>query len=203
MKKPEYWENACSQLADTDNILAKLIQRYNTLTIQSRGNAFETLLRSIIGQQVSVKSADAVWNKFTQKFTPTKKNATKIIQATDEELRSCGFSRQKIAYVKNIAEFVDTHEEDYWQQTDPATMQQDLLAIKGVGKWTWQMFAMFYLNLPDELPMGDLGIIKAIKELYTVESAEEIVEMSEKWRPYRTVACWFLWRYLDDEPIQY
>ena len=187
--------------------MANLIDRYPRREFLSASpEPFVALLKSIVGQQLSVAAAHKIWLRFQNLFPAMDPRSVKD---GDESLyRDQGLSRRKVEYVKNIAKFFieKETEKDYWQNRSDETLRNDLLGIKGVGQWTVDMFMIFHLNRPDVLPLGDLGVVKAIRQLYfqgEERPKEAMLELGEQWKPYRTVASWYLWRHLDNEPVQY
>lgn len=203
---PSYWEQAKSDLSAADPVLARLISEYHGESLSSRRDAFYTLARAIVGQQVSVKSADAMWARFEALVSPL--NPQQTLAATNEAVRSCGFSRQKSLYVKEIARFFiekSVNDAFFAQKSDDEVMEA-LISIKGVGKWTAEMFLIFHLQRPDILPIDDIGLQRAVEKHYFREIRQEksaIMSKAEIWRPWRTVATWYLWRALDPVPVAY
>jgi DNA-3-methyladenine glycosylase II len=207
MSHPVYWHKAKKLLSEADPILARLILVHNQYTISSRGEALETLLRSIVGQQISVQAAASVWEKLAKKIGKIKpKN---VILISFDDLKSCGLSKQKVQYIINICNhFIDFSIKDhsYWEDRSYQSIYDELTTIKGVGPWTAEMFGMFYLLEKDIFPIKDIGIIRAMNQIYGEGKPldlEKIIAISETWRPYRSVACWFLWRSIDSEEVLY
>ncbi|OYW13822.1 MAG: DNA-3-methyladenine glycosylase [Rhodospirillales bacterium 12-54-5] len=206
MITPHYWTQATAHLSQQCRTMAAIIATYEGESMQARPDGFFTLLRAICGQQISVKAADAVWAKFTKAVKPL--TPQKLLRVRDTTLRACGLSGQKVAYVKNIAQFFAENEvtPEYWAARDDSEVNKALVSIKGVGTWTAEMFMMFHLARPDIFPIGDLGLIKAIDRHYTngvrLKPAEYIA-LAEPWRPYRSVATWYLWRAIDPVPVAY
>jgi len=207
--KPDYWARAKKELSKRDPVMKKLIAGYAGEGLARRGdNAFETLARAITGQQISVKAADTIWNRLVTKYNPLLPES--LLHADDTELRALGFSRQKVGYIKDIADkffykliAVSHHETG---DKDDAEIMRELMSIKGVGRWTAEMFMIFHLLKPDIFPIGDLGLQKTIQNLYFKSKKTPPARMekvAEKWRPWRTVATWYLWRSLDPYPISY
>ena len=208
MKKPQYWQESIDYLSNIDEILGELINKYSQSTLNTRNDALETLMRSIVGQQISVKAAASVWQKIIILFDDIKPD--NILLAGFENLKSCGLSKQKAQYIINIAEHFQSHnisDESYWQDRDYLNVYKELTSIKGVGPWTAEMFGMFYLLERDIFPLKDLGILKAINQLYCVDGVplriDQVIAISDRWKPYRTVACWYLWRSIDNEAVLY
>ena len=207
MSLPSYWQQSKEFLTHTDPKLAKLILEHQQYSISSRGEALETLLRSIVGQQISVQAAASVWGKLEKKIGKIKPE--NVILMSFEELKSCGLSKQKVQYIINICNhFINFSIKDhlYWENRSFESIYDELITIKGVGPWTAEMFGMFYLLEKDIFPIKDIGIIRAMNQIYGEGkplSLEKIIAISETWRPYRSVACWFLWRSIDSEEVLY
>ena len=207
MSLPAYWQQSKEFLTHADPKLAKLILEHQQYSISSRGEALETLLRSIVGQQISVQAAASVWVKLEKKIGKIKPE--NVILMSFEELKSCGLSKQKVQYIINICNhFINFSIKDhlYWENRSFESIYDELITIKGVGPWTAEMFGMFYLLEKDIFPIKDIGIIRAMNQIYGEGkplSLEKIIAISETWRPYRSVACWFLWRSIDSEEVLY
>ena len=204
--QPEYWDEACTVLMKQDRILRKLIPKLRDDGITSRGDPFLTLARSIVGQQISVAAAQTVWNRFealTPKVTP------KNILALDAQLmRAAGLSLRKVEYVKDLADHFQNkglNKVKWYLQEDDAVIKE-LTAIRGIGRWTAEMFLMFNLKRPNVLPLDDVGLIKAISKNYfsgETVTRSEAREVADNWAPYRSVATWYMWRSLDPVPVDY
>ena len=189
-----------------DRILKKIITQFKDTGVVSRGDPFLTLARSIIGQQISVAAAQAVWNRFEAsmpKVTP--KN---VLGMDKEILRSAGLSYRKIEYVQDLADHFQNKglAKTKWHSLDDELIIQELTAIRGIGRWTAEMFLNFNLKRPDVLPLDDIGLLRAISMNYF--SGEKVTraqarEVAENWAPYRTVATWYLWRSIDPIPVDY
>ena len=207
MSLPAYWQQSKEFLTHADPKLAKLILEHQQYSISSRGEALETLLRSIVGQQISVQAAASVWGKLEKKIGKIK--SENVILMSFEELKSCGLSKQKVQYIINICNhFINFSIKDhlYWENRSFESIYDELITIKGVGPWTAEMFGMFYLLEKDIFPIKDIGIIRAMNQIYGEGKPldlEKIIAISETWRPYRSVACWFLWRSIDSEEVLY
>ncbi len=210
MKKPHYWQKGSKELSKKDKKLAVFIERYQDKYLTSYGDAFKTLANAIVGQQISVAACDAIWQRLLD-LCPRKKITIKNFKKLKESaLKEIGLSRQKILYLNNIADYFIENKitEKYFKENSSAEIAEELLAIKGIGKWTLEMFQIFYLNEADVFPVGDIGLIKAIQKIYSspkrkFEDKESIVKYSKKWAPYRTIATWYLWRTIDTEPVHY
>ena len=170
----------------------------------SRGDLFYTLIRSVIGQQISVKAASTVWSRFCERIGDIEpKN---ILSADIEELRSCGLSKRKAEYVIGISESWPDYHSLKWKEMSDEEIIQELIKLRGVGKWTAEMILIFTMLRPDVFPIGDIGMIRGIEKSYNSGekmSREELYAISEKWKPWRTVACCFMWRTVDPEPVEY
>ena len=198
--KPDFWPAATAHLARRDKVLRKLVKAGPRADLASRGDAFQTLARAIVGQQISVKAAQSIWGRFVEcvgKVTPDN------VEATDgAAMRACGFSGQKVVYVKDLARHFNSGEVKprRWAKMDDETIIEELVAVKGIGRWTVEMFLIFHLLRPDVLPVDDLGLRRAMERAYN-EGAPltraEMREIGEPWAPYRSVATWYLWRSLD------
>jgi DNA-3-methyladenine glycosylase II len=203
---PDYWHNAARLLARRDPVLKKLVKAYPEANLRSRGNAFSTLARSITGQQISVKAAQSVWDRIVAaagKIAPQN-----ILDMKDEDLRGCGLSRQKVAYFKDLARHFDDGriKPHRWTHEDDDTVIRELAEVKGIGRWTAEMFLMFYLLRPNVLPLDDIGLQRAMERLYNEGAAlskDEMRKIAQCWDPWCTVATWYLWRSLDPIPVEY
>lgn len=206
MTPPPYWQDAIAYLSDQDEIMAQLITTYCDETLMNYHNPFYTLMRAIVGQQISVKAADAIWARLElniQTFSPQK-----LLEIDETQLRQWGLSRQKISYITNIAHgFEDgIFTPHLWSTMSDQEVANQLISIKGIGRWTAEMFLIFHLHRPDIFPIADLGLINAVNCHYSQESSlskQSILDLSQQWKPYRTVATWYLWRSLDPVPVQY
>ena len=203
---PDYWTRATAHLAASDPVLARVIADYPTQRLERRGDAFETLARAIVGQQVSVKSAQAVWSRIEQAVGEI--GAPTVAAAPDDALRGCGLSRQKLGYLNDLAgRFLSGARVPLrWADQDDDEVSAELMAVKGIGRWTADMFLIFNLLRPDVLPVGDIGLQRAMGRHYgdggkLDPDAIEII--AAPWRPWRSVATWYLWRSLDPIPVAY
>ena len=202
--RPEYWDMAKKELSRKDDVLHEIINEYNDLELVSRGDLFYTLIRSVIGQQISVKAASTVWSRFCERIGDIEpKN---ILSADIEDLRSCGLSQRKAEYVIGISESWSDYDSVEWKEMSDEEIIQKLIKLRGVGKWTAEMILIFTMLRPDVFPIGDIGMIRGIEKSYNSGermSVEELYAISEKWKPWRTVACCFMWRTVDPEPVEY
>ncbi|MDP1536588.1 MAG: DNA-3-methyladenine glycosylase 2 family protein [Burkholderiales bacterium] len=206
MKAPAWWQRASRQLGAADPILGALITRYQGLTLASRGDAFQTLARSIIGQQISVKAAQSVWDRFTAAVGDMQPQS--VLRLSEIQMRGCGLSGQKVKYLYDLSERFagGTLDVARWHDMDDETLIADLTQVKGIGRWTAEMFLIFYLTRPDVFPLGDLGLQRALRLHYNKGrplSERRIATLSRLWTPWRSAATWYLWRSLDPLPVEY
>lgn len=206
MNATPYWLEARQSLEKVDPVLAELIRAAKGSVLRPRHDPFFSLSRSIVAQQISVFAAESVWQKLLTHLgaiTPE----TVAIQ-TEESLRNCGLSRPKARYLINLAEqFINgSLEQESWHQMDDEAVIENLTQVKGIGRWTAEMFLIFYLLRPDVLPVADVGVQKAIANHFNGGvrlNAEAMISIAEPWRPWRSVAVWYLWRSLDVVPVEY
>lgn len=186
--------------------MATLIKRYQGHGLASRGQPFVTLLRSIIGQQISVKAADAVWRRFSDALpAPTPE---KLLAIPEDTLRASGLSTRKVEYVRDLAQrFLDAHiQPERWPTMSDAEVANELVATRGIGVWTAEMVLIFNLLRPNVFPLDDKGLIKAIALMYcegNLPDRQALRAIGERWHPWRTVATWYLWRSLDPVAVEY
>ena len=203
---PDYWENAKVELIKRDRILRKLIPQFGDLHLTGRGEAFMTLARSIIGQQISVKAAETVWQRFLlvcPACTPAQ-----VIKAGAAPLSGCGLSKRKADYILDLAEHFKAKrvQADKWAEMEDEAVIAELIQIRGIGRWTAEMFLIFNLMRPNILPMDDVGLLNSISLNYfsgEPVSRSDIREVAANWEPWRTVATWYLWRSLEPVPVAY
>lgn len=202
--RPEYWDTAKKELCRKDDVLHGIINQFDDLELVSRGDLFYTLIRSVIGQQISVKAASTVWSRFCERIGDIKPE--NILSADIEELRSCGLSQRKAEYVIGISESWSDYDSLEWKEMSDEEIIQELIKLRGVGKWTAEMILIFTMLRPDVFPIGDIGMIRGIEKSYNSGermSREELYAISDNWKPWRTVACCFMWRTVDPEPVEY
>ena len=202
---PEYWSEACAELCVKDPVLAKVIKKYPEPILTSKGDLFSTLIRSIVGQQISVLAADAIWGRFIALVGEV--SPEPILKPTPEMLKNCGLTSRKVEYIRGISEtWTKEYVEIDWEVLSDDEVKRKLIALRGVGPWTAEMILMFSLLRPDIFPIDDIGAIRAIENIYNggeVMSKEALLDQADNWAPWRTVATWFLWRTIDDEPVEY
>jgi DNA-3-methyladenine glycosylase II len=204
--RPAYWDKACADLVKRDRILKKLIPKFGPVHLMSRGDPFVTLARSVVGQQISVASAQAAWQRVESacpKLVPQQ-----FLKLGQEKLMACGLSRRKAEYILDLAEhFVSgALHVGKWTSMDDEAVIAELTQIRGIGRWTAEMFLIFNLSRPDVLPLDDLGLIRAISVNYfsgEPVTRSEAREVAANWEPWRTVATWYMWRSLDPLPVDY
>ena len=204
--KPIFWEKAKKNLIKKDRVLGKIIESYPRDFLFTKSDPFYTLARSIVGQQISVSAAQAVWDRFEKKVEKVRPRNVKNMHHM--KLKSCGLSRQKISYLKSLSNaFIDKKiQPKKWETLENEKIVNELTQIKGIGRWTAEMFLIFNLCRPDIFPVDDLGLIKGICNCYSIKypiTKEHAIKMSEKWKPYRSVATWYFWRSLDPIPVEY
>ncbi len=204
--KPEWWDEARTQLARRDRVLRKLVRQYPDASLRTRGDAFQTLAHSIVGQQISVRAAQAVWDRFEAKLGRVQ--PARVVAHDDEALKAVGLSRMKVAYLKDLASRF--HEGSIrprrWARMDDEAVIEDLVQVNGIGRWSVEMFLIFHLMRPDVLPVGDLGLQRAMERHYNDGEGltkDEMREIGAAWRPYASAATWYLWRSLDPIPVEY
>jgi DNA-3-methyladenine glycosylase II len=202
---PRYWSQATADLSARDPVLARLIDAHSATRLRRRGDAFTALARSIVGQQISVRAAAGVWGRVTeavQEFVPGH-----VLVLRLEQLRACGLSRQKAAYLLDLAAHFHSGalQPARWRRIGDEQVIAELTQVKGIGRWTAEMFLIFHLLRPDVLPVGDLGLQRAIGLHYNrgnPMSETRMRRVARAWEPWRTVATWYLWRSLEPVPMQ-
>lgn len=203
---PDYWSQACRSLKRQDRVLKRLIPRYGNACLESRGDAFITLARSVVGQQISIKAAQSVWDRFAAlvpEVTPAH-----ILALDTPALRSAGLSARKAEYLTALSRhFEDTGiAADHWDTLSDEDVIAELVTIRGVGRWTAEMFLMFHLLRPNVLPLDDVGLLKGISSAYfsgEPVSRSEAREVAAAWAPWCSVGTWYMWRSLDPMAVAY
>jgi DNA-3-methyladenine glycosylase II len=205
---PEYWDDACRHLTRLDRVLKKLNPQFGEARLQSRGDAFTTLARSIVGHQISVKAAQSVWHRFSALVDgpSARLQPISVLALEAPRMREAGLSARKIEYLKDLARHFDdgTVHVRQWQQMDDEAIIDELIAIRGIGRWTAEMFLIFYLLRPNVLPLDDVGLLRGISLSYfsgEPVSRAEAREVGDAWAPFRSVATWYIWRSLDPLPL--
>jgi DNA-3-methyladenine glycosylase II len=201
---PPYWSEAKRALRARDPILGALVTRYEEPPLRSRGHLFETLAHAIVGQQISTQAAEAVWARL--RSTAVELEPRQVAALSLAELRGCGLSGRKSEYLHGLCAAADELRALPWPELDDAAARARLCELRGIGPWSADMALIFCFTRPDILPLGDIALVRAIERLYA-EGARlphaRIEALAEAWRPWRSVATWYLWRSLDPEPIEY
>jgi DNA-3-methyladenine glycosylase II len=203
---PHYWEDACAHLMEKDRVMKRLIPRFGDVSLSSRGDAFSTLARSIVGQQISVKAAQTVWDRFA--LLPKKMTPAAVLKLKVDDMRGAGLSARKVEYLIDLAlHFSDGRlDVDGWTEKDDEIIIKELVAIRGIGRWTAEMFLIFHQMRANVLPLDDIGLLNGISKAYfsgEPVSRSEAREVAAAWAPYCTVATWYIWRSLDPLPVEY
>lgn len=203
---PAYWAEACKHLVKKDRVMKRLIPQFGDACLQSRGDAFITLARSIVGQQISVKAAQSVWDRFA--LLPRKISPANVLKLKVDDMRAAGLSARKIEYLVDLALHFDSGalHVNKWAEMDDEVIIEELVAIRGIGRWTAEMFLIFHLMRPNVLPLDDVGLINGISHNYfsgEAVSRSEVREVAAAWAPYCSVATWYIWRSLDPLPVEY
>jgi DNA-3-methyladenine glycosylase II len=210
--KPSYWDEATRRLARTDPVLRRLIRRFPGIHLARRGDPFTTLARAIVGQQISVKAAQTIWDRFVTAVDgagePVRLDPARVGRTRLPTLRRCGLSERKAMYVRDLARHFVTGVLDpkEWPALPDEALIERLVDVKGIGRWTAEMFLIFHELRPDVFPVDDIGVHKAIALHYNDGERMDVAamrELSVRWQPYRSVATWYLWRSLDPLPVEY
>ncbi len=203
---PDYWTAACDHLMKKDRVMRRLVPKFIGASIETRGEPFVTLARSVVGQQISVKAAQSVWDRFSALMKTV--NPRAVSKLTVEDMRAAGLSGRKVEYIKDLADYFQTGKVSVkqWDAMEDEAIIAELITIRGIGRWTAEMFLMFYLRRPDVLPLDDVGLLNGISKLYFSDepvSRSEVRDLARAWEPYRSVATWYIWRSLDPDPVAY
>ena len=203
---PDYWTAACDHLMKKDRVMRRLVPKFIGASIETRGEPFVTLARSVVGQQISVKAAQSVWDRFSALMKTVNPRAVSKLKV--EDMRAAGLSGRKVEYIKDLADYFQTGKVSVkqWDAMEDEAIIAELIAIRGIGRWTAEMFLMFYLRRPDVLPLDDVGLLNGISKLYFSDepvSRSEVRDLARAWEPYRSVATWYIWRSLDPDPVAY
>ncbi len=203
---PPYWPQACAQLAEADPVLAKLAAHYTQVGLSSRGNAFSTLARSIVGQQISIKAAETVWQRLLMLIGEP--DAIIILGQSKAALQACGLSSRKVEYLQDLSrhQLAGLLDASRWHNRSDDAIIRSLTDIRGVGRWTAEMFLIFFLLRPNVLPLDDVGLQKAMSRHYNHGepiSKLKMREIATHWQPWCSVATWLMWRSLEPEPVVY
>jgi DNA-3-methyladenine glycosylase II len=198
------------QLRASDPVMRRLVDEHGPLDEEERrrGRPLEpygALVRSIVGQQLSTKAARSIYERLTALFDGRTPTPPELLAADPEDVRSVGLSRPMVAYLRSLAEHVESGELELARLSElpDEEVTEQLTAVKGLGQWTADMFLIFHLGRPDVLPVGDLGVRRAVERAYglpDLPDAAQLTEIGEPWRPHRSLASLYLWRSLDNEP---
>jgi len=206
LSTPGYWDDACRHLSRKDRVMKRLIPQFGDACLQSRGDAFTTLARSIVGQQISVKAAQTVWDRFAN--LPRRMSPANVLRLKVDDMQAAGLSARKIEYLVDLALHFDSgaiHVES-WKDMADEEIIAELVGIRGIGRWTAEMFLIFHLMRPNVLPLDDIGLINGISRNYfsgDPVSRSDAREVAAAWAPYCSVATWYIWRSLDPLPVEY
>jgi len=216
MHAPAHWKDAQEALSASCPVMRRLIDASGQAVLQPRGDPYQTLARSIVGQQISVKAAASVWARFEARCKG-KVEPLKVSRMRISSLRECGLSVRKAEYLKDLStRFVDgSLDPQHWIEHDDEAVIANLIQVRGIGRWTAEMFLIFNLLRPDVWPLDDIGLLRAIgihwsddpehawKHRSVKASRAEAAQLGERLRPWRSVATWYLWRSLDPLPVSY
>jgi DNA-3-methyladenine glycosylase II len=211
MTKPHYWDEAIRALAERDSVLAKLIAEYPGLHLTRRSDPFTTLARAIVGQQISVKAAQTIWERLLKACGAGERgplDPARVERKRVSTLRACGLSLNKAEYIRDLARHFASARLDprAWPALDDEALIEALVDVKGIGRWTAEMFLMFHEMRANVFPVADIGLQKAVALHYLDGRRPTVAELraiAETWEPYRSVATWYLWRSLDPIPVEY
>ncbi|MBS0467099.1 MAG: DNA-3-methyladenine glycosylase 2 family protein [Proteobacteria bacterium] len=203
---PEYWADACKHLTKKDRVMRRLIPQVGDVALYQRGDAFSTLARSIVGQQVSVASAQRVWDKFAA--LPRSMTPRSVLKLKVDDMRAAGLSARKVEYLVDLALHFDHGQlhVKQWDAMDDESIIAELVAIRGISRWTADMFLIFHLARPNVLPLDDATLIQGISQHYfsgDPVSRSDAREVGEAWKPWCSVASWYIWRSLAPLPVDY
>ena len=203
---PDFWEDACKHLMKKDRVTKRLIPQFKDSSLQTRGDAFVTLARSIVGQQISVKAAQTVWDRFA--VLPKKMTPRNVLKLKVDDMRAAGLSARKVEYLVDLSLNFDNNSLTLqrWDAMDDEEIIAQLVAIRGIGRWTAEMFLIFHMLRPNVLPLDDVGLINGISRNYfsgEAVSRSDAREVAAAWAPYCSVATWYIWHSLDPAPVAY
>ena len=200
-RAPSWWDEAHTFLLK-DELLGPVVEQFGPDGITSRDDLFQTLVRSIVGQQISVLAADAIWGRVVDHLGEVTPDA---VLATDQaSIAACGVTRPKASYIYGLAENATELLNQPWEEMSDAAIMKHLVKFRGIGPWTAEMLLMFHFLRPDVFSLGDIGLIRGTQQLVPeAETKEDVGDIAERWRPYRTAAAWYLWRILDPVPVEY
>ena len=191
------------KILNKDSKMRELIKEYGFPEFEQKNDYFQSLMRSIVFQQLSGKVANIIYQRLINLFPNNKITPKAVLKLSREDMRQVGLSLQKINYIKNLADYFNTNmfDSNKVEKMSNEEISEQLIQIKGVGQWTVDMFLMFTLNRLDVMPYSDLGIQKGMKILFNLNelpTKDEMKILSNQWSPYRTIACWYIWKIVDD-----
>ena len=203
---PAFWEDACKHLVKKDRVMKRLIPQFGDACLETRGDAFVTLARSIVGQQISVKAAQTVWDRFAK--LPRRITPSQVLRLKVDDMRGAGLSARKVEYLVDLALHFDNGSLHVkaWEGMSDEEIIAELVAIRGIGRWTAEMFLIFHMMRPNVLPLDDVGLLNGISKNYfsgDSVSRSDAREVAAAWAPYCSVATWYIWRSLDPLPVAY
>ncbi len=200
-RQPTWWNDALAFLRK-DALLGPVVEEHGPDGISSRDNLFQCLVRSIVGQQISVLAADAIWGRLVDHLGSVSPEA--VLASDQPSIASCGLTRPKASYVMGLAQQADSLLNQPWDDMSDRDIQRHLVSYRGIGPWTAEMVLMFHFLRPDVFSLGDIGLIRGVQRLVPeAETKEAVGQIAERWQPYRTAAAWYLWRILDPVPVEY
>lgn len=201
LRYPEWWGDAHAFLLQ-DEVLGSVVRTYGQDGISSREDLFQTLVRSIVGQQISVAAADSIWARLCAHLVDITPEA--VLATTQEAIAGCGVTRPKASYIYGFAQQADLLLKQPYAEMSDEEIHKHLIQFRGIGPWTAEMMLMFHFLRPDVFSLGDIGLIRGAQRLVPeAKTKEDVALLAERWRPYRTAAAWYLWRTLDPVPVEY
>ena len=199
--KPLWWDDAVEFLSK-DEYLGPIVKRFQGGSLEGKGDLFATFVNSIVGQQISVIAAESIWNRLNGMVGEMP--PSQVSRFTHAEIAGCGLTKSKATYILGVAQNPDDFLSPKWDEMTDAEIHKHFVGFKGIGPWTAEMLMMFSLLRPDVFSIGDIGLVKAVKILVPeAETKEQVLEVANRWAPYRTAASWYLWRMLDPVPVAY
>ena len=200
---PSFWPTAVAELSARDRVIAELAATNRGIDARPHGDAFSTLARAIVGQQISVAAAQTIWQRSVAAIgTASPRN---VLGCDAETLRACGLSARKVEYLRDLSRwFIENDEGVELERLADADLIAKLCQIKGIGRWTAEMFMIFYLHRPDVLPLDDLGLVRGVSRCYrdgAPLTRREVADLTAHWAPWRSVGTWYMWRALSPMPI--
>ncbi len=199
-QSPPFWDEACAHLIRTDRVMRKLIPLYGVQRMQRQADPFTTLARSVVGQQISLKAAQASWERFAR--LPKRMSPSCVLKVKVDDMRAAGLSARKVEYIVDLALQFDgggLHVKQ-WPTMDDDAVIKELIGIRGIGRWTADMFLMFHLQRPNVLPLDDASLLAGVSQQYFSGeplSRSDLRDLARAWSPYATVATWYIWRSLE------